>query len=154
LFKDARDNSVHVGYEYASGDDPDTSDNEQFDLLWGEWPRWSELLIYTASYETTPAELTNLHRANIGHKFNLNKKWQVSTDYHALWADEQGSSSRYNISDDHKFRGSLLTSWWRFKFSDQLYGHLLGEYFFPGNYFQAPTSDEAWFLRLNIEYVF
>jgi hypothetical protein len=154
LIKDSHDSSVHVGYEYASGDDPDTSDNEQFDLLWGEWPRWSELLIYTASYETTPAELTNLHRANIGHKFNLNKQWQISTDYHALWADEQGSSSRYNISDDHKFRGSLLTSWWRFKFSDQLYGHLLGEYFFPGNYFQAPTSDEAWFLRLNIEYVF
>jgi hypothetical protein len=145
---------VHIGYEYASGDDPDTGDNEQFDLLWGEWPRWSELLIYTAAFETSPAELTNLHRFNVGHRFNLSKRWQVSTDYHAIWTDETGTSARYNISDDHDFRGCLFTNWWRFKFSDQLYGHLLGEYFQPGSYFQEPTNDDTWFLRLNIEYVF
>ena len=93
LFKDSRQNATHVGYEYASGDDPGSSDNEQFDLLWGEWPRWSELLIYTAAFETTPAELTNLHRANIGHRFNLNKQWTITGDYHALWADDQGTSA-------------------------------------------------------------
>ena len=90
LFKDSRQNATHVGYEYASGDDPGSSDNEQFDLLWGEWPRWSELLIYTAAFETTPAELTNLHRVNIGHRFNLNKQWTITGDYHALWADDHG----------------------------------------------------------------
>jgi hypothetical protein len=155
LLKDSRDNAIHVGYEYASGDDPSTgSSNEQFDLLWGEWPRWSELLIYTVGMETTPAELTNLHRANIGHRFNLTKKWQISTDYHALWADEAGPTVRYAVSPTHKFRGDLLTCWAKFKFSDQLYGHLLGEYFIPGAYYRNPTGDDAFFLRFNIEYIF
>jgi hypothetical protein len=36
LFNDELQNSVHIGGEYASGDDPSTSDNEQFDLLWAE----------------------------------------------------------------------------------------------------------------------
>ncbi len=154
LFNDSHANATHVTYEYASGDDPDTDDNEQFDLLWGEWPRWSELLIYTASYETTPAELTNLHRLNIGHKINLNKQWTLTADYHALWADEPGVSSRYSISREHDFRGDLFTAWAKFKFSRQLYGHLLGEYFIPGGYFQNRTDSEAFFLRVNVEYVF
>jgi hypothetical protein len=154
LFKDAHDNATHVTYEYASGDDPDSSDNEQFDLLWGEWPRWSELLIYTSAFETTVAELTNLHRVNIGHRFNLNKQWTLTADYHALWADEPGRSSRYDISDDHKFRGDLFTAWAKFKFTSQLYGHMLGEYFIPGNYFEDSTNDAAFFLRFNVEYIF
>jgi hypothetical protein len=154
LFKDSRDNATHIGYEYASGDDPDSSDNEQFDLLWGEWPRWSELLIYTASFETTPAELTNLHRFNVGHRFNLNKQWQLTFDYHALWADERGVSTRYVIDEDDKFRGHLFTAWAKFKFSSQLIGHLLGEYFKPRSYYEAPTDDSAFFLRVNVEYTF
>jgi len=154
LFNDSHANATHVTFEYASGDDPDTDDNEQFDLLWGEWPRWSELLIYTASYETTPAELTNLIRLNVGHSFNLNKQWSFTADYHALWADETGSSSRYSISDDDKFRGDLFTAWAKFKFSSQLSGHLLGEYFVPGSYYEKDTNDAAFFLRVNVEYVF
>lgn len=159
LFKDAHENAVHVGYEYASGDDPESGNNEQFNLLWGEWPRWSELLIYTYTFETEPFNTTNLHRANIGHRINVNKQWTVSTDYHALWADEPGQPWRtgangINVSDDHKFRGSLVTCWLRYKFSDQLYGHLLGEYFAPGSYYVAPSGDDAWFFRLNVEYIF
>ena len=30
---------IHFGYEYMSGDDPDTSADEQFDSLWGDWPQ-------------------------------------------------------------------------------------------------------------------
>jgi len=158
-FKDPHDHASHVTYEFASGDEPETSDNEEFDLLWGEWPRWSELLIYTATYETQPAALTNLRRLNIGHRFNLNKRWQVTLDYHALWADEVGQPvlsgpSGINVSDDHKFRGCLFTSWWKYKFSEQLYGHLLGEYFIPGSYFALTSDDDAFFLRFNLEYIF
>jgi hypothetical protein len=157
LFKDPAQHATHITYEYASGDDPDTSDNEQFDLLWGEWPRWSELLIYTATFETSPAELTNLHRFNVGHRFNLTKQWTITADYHALWADENGQASwlnRYALSDEHHFRGHLFTAWAKFKFSEQLIGHLLGEYFNPGSYYQDRTDDDAFFLRVNVEYTF
>ncbi|MGE5295175.1 MAG: alginate export family protein [Solirubrobacterales bacterium] len=159
LFKDTHENSVHVGYEYASGDDPESDDVEQFNLLWGEWPRWSELLIYTWTDETEVANTTNLHRANIGHRINLNKQWTLSTDYHALWADEPGQpwktgANGINVSDDHKFRGSLVTAWLRYKFNPQLYGHFLAEYFMPGAYYVDPSGDDATFFRFNLEYVF
>jgi hypothetical protein len=155
-FKDAHDNATHITYEYASGDDPDTDENEQFDLLWGEWPRWSELLIYTASLETQPASLTNLHRINIGHRLNLNKQWSLTADYHILWADQStGLTGALDTSDTDRFRGHLFTSWLKYKFSDQLYGHFLAEYFVnAGDYFVSPSNDDAYFLRFNVEYIF
>lgn len=154
LFHDSHDSSVHVGYEYESGDDPTTDDNEQFDPLWAEWPRWSELYIYTYSKETMIAESTNVRRFNLGHKFNPNKKWQICTDYHLLWADENTSSTALSFSDTSKFRGQLFTCWAKYKMSAQLTGHLLGEYFVPGTYYDQSNRDAAFFLRFNLEYKF
>ncbi|MBM4024683.1 MAG: hypothetical protein FJ280_04655 [Planctomycetes bacterium] len=157
-FKDPHDHATHVTYEYASGDDPGTQGtDEQFDLLWGEWPRWSELLIYTYSYETQISSTTNLHRLNVGHRFNINKQWSLTGDYHALWADKNTPTTdpRIATSSANRFRGHLLTSWLRYKFSEQLYGHFLAEYFFNANsYYVAPSDDNAYFLRFNVEYIF
>ena len=154
MFKDSFDSSAHVGYEYCSGDDPGTNDIEQFDPLWAEWPRWSELYIYTYSSETMIAESTNLHRVNIGHKFRPNKQWQICTDYHLLWADENTIQGSSFISDSSKFRGQLITCWAKYKFSQKLFGHLLGEYLIPGNYYEKSNRDDAFFLRFNLEYTF
>jgi hypothetical protein len=160
LFKDPHDNATHFTYEYASGDDPDTARDERFDLLWGRWPRWSELLIYTWANETRVADTTNLHRFNIGHRLNLNRQWQLSLDYHLLYADQntgavKSGANGINISSTEKFRGQLLASWLRYKFSDQLYGHFLAEYFVNGrDYYIAPSDDNAYFLRFNLEYIF
>ncbi len=160
LFNDELSNSVHIGGEYASGDDPDTSDNEQFDLLWAEWPRWSELYIYTYTEETMIAESTNLIRLNVGHKFKPHKNWMIATDYHALWADETGqpwrpaSPASLTLDDDSKFRGHLLTCWAHYTFGKQLKGHILGEYLFPGDYYDDSNNDEALWLRFNLEYTF
>jgi len=156
LFKDELQNSVHIGGEYASGDDPDTSDNEQFDLLWAEWPRWSELYIYTYTEETAIADSSNLIRVNVGHKFKPNKQWEIKTDYHALWADQTGEAwrGRLDFSGDDDFRGHLITCWAKYNFSKHVKGHLLGEYFFPGDYYESTNDDEAVFLRFNLEYTF
>ena len=156
-FKDPHDNATHVTYEYASGDDPGTDRSERFDLLWGRWPRWSELLIYTYANETRVADNTNVHRLNLGHRIQINKQWQLTGDYHALWADENSGAmipSKMHLSSGDKFRGSLLTSWLRYKFSDQMYGHFLAEYFIPGDYYVAPSDTDAYFLRVNFEYIF
>ena len=154
LFNDSLDNSVHVGYEYASGDDPKTDDIEQFDLLWAEWPRWSELYIYTYSPETAISDCSNLHRLNVGHKFNPNKKWQICTDYHLLWADENTGAPGIAVSDTDKFRGQLITCWAKYRFTKQLFGHLLGEYLMPGNYYEKVNRDDAFFFRFDLEYTF
>ncbi len=157
-FKDPHDNATHFTYEYASGDDPGTNKDERFDLLWGRWPRWSELMIYTWANETRVADNTNLHRFNVGHRIQINKQWQLTGDYHALFADQNSgatSPARLHLSNSEKFRGHLLTSWLRYKFSDQLYGHFLAEYFFnAGEYYEAPSDENAYFLRVNLEYIF
>ncbi len=154
LFKDELDNSVHVGGEYASGDDPDTRDNEQFDLLWAEWPRWSELYIYTYTHETSISESTNLIRLNVGHKFRPHKQWQISTDYHALWADEDGRSWSGVLNFDDRFRGHLFTCWAKYDITRNIKGHLLAEYFVPGDYYAKVNNDAAVFLRFDLEYTF
>jgi len=159
LFKDSHENATHVGYEFASGDKQSSDDYEQFNLLWGEWPRWSELLIYTYTFETEPSNNTNLHRANVGHRINLTKQWTLTVDYHALWSDRPSQPWRtgangINVQGSSEFRGSLVTAWARYKFSDQLYGHVLGEYFTPGDYYINPSGDDAYFFRFNLEYIF
>ncbi len=156
-FKDPHDNATHFTYEYASGDDPGTDRIERFDLLWGRWPRWSELLIYTYANETRVADNTNLHRFNIGHRIQINKQWQLTGDYHILLADQNSGAvipSKMHVSNEDKFRGQLFTSWLRYKFSDQMYGHFLAEYFIPGDYYVEPSDTNAYFLRVNFEYIF
>lgn len=162
-FNDERKNSLHVGYEYLSGDDPDTRDYEQFDPLWGEWPQWSELYVYTYNLETMIGETTNLHRFNVGHSFKPWPKWEINTDYHALWADENTSETgQYTyppfgtvaVSNDSKFRGHLFTLWVKWQCCKQLRWHWLTEYLAPGSYYDQTNRDGAYFLRFNIEYVF
>ena len=156
--KDEQDTNYHIGYEYCSGDDPGTDDIEQFDPLWAEWPRWSELYIYAYSRETAIGESTNVHRFNIGHKFNPCEKWQICTDYHYLLADDNsitaGPANDFVISPHSKFRGQLFTCWAKYKVNKQLSGHLLGEYLIPGSYYDQSNRDHAYFLRFNVEYRF
>jgi hypothetical protein len=157
LFKDPHNNATHLTYEYASGDDPSTDNDERFDLLWGRWPRWSELFIFTYANETRIGDATNLHRLNVGHRVSLTKQWTVTGDYHALWADENSGAlipAAIKVSSDDKFRGSLLATSLRYKYSDQLSGYGLLEYLAPGSYYVAPSDDNAWFFRFNVEYVF
>jgi len=163
-FNDEHKNNLHVGYEYLSGDKPGTQKNEQFDPLWGHWPQWSELYVYTYNLETMIGETTNLHRFNVGHSFKPWKNWQINTDYHALWAAQNTSRNPdYNYpwaspllqtSNSSKFRGHLFTLWVKWQCCKQLSWHWLTEYFSPGSYYDSSNRDGAYFLRFNIEYVF
>jgi hypothetical protein len=161
-FKDPHDNATHVTYEYDSGDDPSTKNrDERFDLLWGRWPRWSELFIFGYANETRIGDMTNLERLNLGHRINLAKQWQLTGDYHALWADQNSGAVTAGtptkgiyLSSDKKFRGSLYATTLKYKMNDQLSAYALFEYFVPGSYYVAPSNDDAWFFRFNFEYVF
>ena len=161
-FKDPHDNATHVTYEYASGDNPDTAQDERFDLLWGRWPRWSELFIFAYANETRLGDMSNLQRANIGHRINFTKQWQLTGDYHALWADQNSGAvtpgttptSGIKLSPEKRFRGSLYATSLRYKMNDQLSAYGLFEYLVPGSYYVAPSGDDAWFFRFNFEYVF
>ncbi len=159
-FKDVYKNEIHLTGEYLSGDDPDTSDNEQFDPLWGEYPqaqRGGDLLAYAYAMETNLGETTNLWRAGVGHSFKPAKKWTFAWDYNLLWADENtlGAGNNNNsFSTGDNFRGQLATAWLKYRCCKQFNYYLLFDYFVPDDYYADSNQDEAWFARFNMEYTF
>lgn len=147
---DALKNAPHIGYEYLSGDDPSTRKNEAFDPLWGRWPQWSELYVYTYAIETRIGEVTNLHRLNLGWDLQPHETIKLSFDYHALWADENTRQGAVGFSDNDNFRGNLFAAWLRYKINKHVAGHLVAEYFDPGSYYQWPRDNSATFLRADL----
>ncbi|MBN1815814.1 MAG: alginate export family protein [Sedimentisphaerales bacterium] len=165
-FHDERDSSLHFDYEYLSGNDPHKGGNQAFDPLWGEWPqanRGGDLQSYLWACEAGLGEVTNLHRAGIGHTFTVAPKWTLQTDYNLMWADQ---NTRGDIglgglgptgtvfNGEGKFRGQMITGYLKYKCCKQLSMHFLCDYFQPGTFFDGSTQDHALFLRFQFEYTF
>ena len=156
FFRDAQNSSVKVEYEFLSGDDPDSQGcNESFDPLWGRWPQWSELYVYTMALERgRPGESTNLHRLGFGYETNPNQVLNFHVNYHLLFADEssqQANAARFD--DGGSFRGQLLEAKLTYKLSKHISGHLVGEYFVPGNFYnENRLNDPAIFLRYELTF--
>ena len=146
--------ALRLDYEFLSGDRPSTPTNEGFDILWGRWPRFSEMFIYTYAGETRIGDLTNLHRVALGWTGHPNDKLELCSDYHLLFADESTCEGLPGFSDGGCFRGQLLSGVLKYKFTEQLSGHLLGEVFFPGDYYSDERNDPAAFLRVQLNYSF
>ncbi len=150
---------LRLAYEFLSGDDPGTKDrNEGFDILWGRWPRWSELYIYTYAPESRISQLGNLHRFGPGLTIKPTPKVDWLTDFNLLYADETPAATAF-LSGQGRFRGKLLTSSIRAKLSPSLSGHLWSEFFFPGDFYSAgdpadpakpARRDTAIFLRAEL----
>lgn len=156
-FNDSWKSNLHADYEYLSGDNPSTRTNEQFDLLWGRWPRWSELYIYTYAVETRIAETTNLHRLGGGWIGSPTEKIQLCLDYHLLFTDEntrKDNPGLISFSNNGPFRGQLVTALLKYKYSEHISSHILGEFFFPGNYYSNDNDDPAMFLRYELMLTF
>jgi len=157
LFKDKWNNQLRTFYEFLSGDDPNTRANEGFVLLWGRWARWSELyglFAFPATGEGRVGDLTNLHRVGGGWSCNPTEKLELAADYHLLFAPENsmrhtgpGSSTPASFSEEGKFRGELLTLCATYTFTKHLKGHILNEFFFPGNYYSKGANDAGVYLR-------
>ena len=159
-------NEIHFGYEYMSGDDPDTdSRDEQFDPLWGDWPqsqRGGDLQSYLWTFEGELGQVTNLHRFGVGHSFKPAKDWTLLTDYNALWADENtfgevgstGPGGGLNYSGSGSFRGHMLTGLLTYQCCKNFRTQFLLDYFIPGGYYDDPSTDDALFARVNVEWTF
>jgi len=137
-----------MSYEFLQGDDPRTATDEQFDLLWGRWPRWSELYVYTFEPEARIAQISNLHRIGPGWTFEPVKNGELAADFYWLFA---GQNNRVTppgfFAAAGKTRGQLLSTVYKHRFGTHLSGHLRGECFFPGNYYGEDHRDTAVYLR-------
>jgi hypothetical protein len=156
LFNDPLKNKLTLGFEYLSGDDPNTDTIEAWDPIWGRRARWSELLIFTFGAENNGrnGEWTNLKRIELGWGFSPTKKIEFSTRYMPLFADENTYRNTPGYSNDGDFRGHFLANVLKFKITKNLDGHLWAEFFFPGDYYSPERRDLATFFRTQLMYQF
>ena len=163
-FHDDKQTNVFVGYEYLSGDDPDSSADEQFDSLWGDWPQYQrggDLQSYMWAFEGDGlGNVTNLHRLGFGHSFKPSGNWTMLTQYNLYWADKNTyrggkvspGGNTYDTGDN--FRGQMITGLLTYQCCKKFKTQFLVDYFIPGSYYAGPTSDDALFARINMEWTF
>lgn len=141
---------VRMSYEFLSGDNPNTPGDEMFDLLWGRWPSWSELYIYSYQKETRVLQVNNLCRVGPGWTITLAKKLDLISDYYLLFSD-QDSPTRGTpalFTQTGNMRGQMITGVLKYRHNEHISMHLWSEFIFPGDYYTH--SDLLTFLRADI----
>jgi hypothetical protein len=158
LFKDKLNNVASFSFEYLSGDDPSTEGDEMFDLLWGRWPRWSELYnIYSYIPEHRVGQTANVYRFGPGWNLTPIKNMDLIFNYNLLFADQDiptraGAAFASSFSQDGNFRGHYLQAVLKYKFSQHLNGHLWAETIWPGDFYA--TRQMMTFLRAEVMMTF
>jgi hypothetical protein len=147
-FNDSLSNELRLNFEYLSGDNPNSAQNEEFDPLWGRWPQWSELFVYTDVRETRVAQTTNLIRVGPEYVVKPISEVELSLRYNALFAN-QNSDTAF-INEDGYFRGHLFSAIMRYKLNSHLSAHLWAEYLVPGNYYNDTNRDNAVYVRAEL----
>jgi hypothetical protein len=158
LFQDRLNNQLSLAAELLSGDKPGTKGtDEMFNILWGRYPRYSEISFFSYANETSRkvAQLNNL--ARIGPSWSLSpvKDLTFKLTYNALFAPQSIPTRNQNptlFSYDGNFRGHFLQSWLKYQFNKNISGHLWGEFQWEGNYYGQ--RDLMTFLRAEVVFTF
>lgn len=155
LFNDSMKNAVTMSYEFLSGDKPGTGNYEMFDVLWGRYPRWSDLVNVQGNVtESRVAQIGNLHRFGPSWTFTPVNKLDMSLNYFVLFADQEvpTQANKPVYSRDNPFRGNLLTGIARYKFNQHLSALLQGEVLFPGDFYKSKDTES--FVRAELNFTF
>ena len=155
LFKDKLNNQLTCSFELLSGDDPNSNNDEMFDVLWGRWPRWSEIGLYSYAAETRIGQEANLIRFGPTYTVNPIKDLEFSASYYALFTmtdipTREASATLFSHNDN--FRGHFASAMLKYKFSKHMNGHLWSEFLFPGGYYAYNTVIP--FLRAEVMFTF
>jgi len=158
LLKDPANNQLGLVAEYLSGDDPGTTGkDEMFDILWGRWPRFSELYITSYIMETggKVAQLNNLLRLGGSWTTTPVKGTTFSVTYNAMFAPQHTPTRMLNaalFSQSGGHRGQLLQLVLKRQLTKNVSGHLWAEFFAQGDYYAR--RDTMTFLRAELMVTF
>ena len=163
MFKDKLNNQLTMSFEFLSGDNPNSKDDEMFDVLWGRWPRWSEIGLYMFPAETRVGQEANLIRFGPTWTVNPIKDLEFSASYYALFSPQDvptlgatqtpaTPASARLFTDTGNFRGHFASAALKYKFSQHMSGHLWSEFLFPGDYYVY--RDMMTFLRAEVMFTF
>lgn len=138
--------ALTLEYVYLSGDDPDSRSYSGWDPILARWPKWSELYIYSLVPEKDIAYWSNMqiYRAKLSLK--PVDKLSIGLVYQYLRANE--APSGLGVFGTGKDRGQNPQFIAKYAFNKWLSGHLLGEYFMPGNFYAG--DDDGFFARWQI----
>ena len=159
LFNDPLNNQLSLATEFLSGDDPNTGKDEMFDVLWGRWPRWSELYIYSYIVETNKriAQMNNIARFGPTWTISPFKGTTASLTYNAMFAPESTPTRAVTVpyptfSRNGHFRGHYLQAVVKHQFNKYLSGHLWAECVQEDNYYAQ--RDLVTFVRCEVMFTF
>lgn len=138
-----------LGGLYLSGDDPKTARFEGWDGFYSEWPKYSELLVYSMGDPVTrirpddPGTWANMGSVWFEGRMAPHPKVKATLRATRLWAVERWRPGR------GRDRGLLVATAATVAFAPDLQGQVLGEYFDPGSYYDS-GSDPAIYGRWQI----
>jgi len=141
FLRDARENRFGFAFEYLSGDKPGTGDkDEMFDILWGRYPRWSDVYIFSYAPEAggRMAQMADLVRFGPTWGFTPVKNTTFSAVFNLLLAPEAVPTRATNaalFSQSGHVRGQLVQLILRRQFTKSLSGLLQAEFFQQGTFY-------------------
>ncbi len=157
LARDARDQRVSIVGEFLSGDDPKTTGRDElFDVLWGRYPRFSDVI--AAGFTTENAALYQMgNLVRIGPEWSLapTKTSTLVVGWQRLFALEAvptRATRRAAFSQDGRTRGDYFRATWRQKFSKNVSGLVTGEALNQGDFYAE--RDVLSFLRVEVAVTF
>ena len=156
-------NQVSLVGEFLSGDNPNTKNqDEMFDVLWGRYPRWTELGTWNYATETGGRYLQMNNTGRVGPNWNITpiKGVNFNAMYNALFAPENTPTRDASIpvtgkerfSDNGNFRGHYLQGILKYQISKSVAAQIKGEVLWEGDYYAQ--RDLMSFLRTELTFVF
>jgi len=158
LFKDQMQNQVSLVGEFLSGDDPNTKGkDEMFDVLWGRYPRWTELGTWCYAAETAGKylQMNNLGRVGLNWNVTPVKGINFNAMYNALFAPESTPTRTIaptQFSKNGNFRGHYVQGILKYQLNKNVSAQLKGELLWEGDYYAQ--RDLMTFVRTEINLTF
>jgi hypothetical protein len=164
LFNDQMKNQVSLVGEFLSGDDPNTKGrDEMFDVLWGRYPRWTELGTWCYAVETGGKylQMNNLGRVGLNWNVTPVKGLNFNAMYNALFAPESiptrditGTSpaNPERFSKNGNFRGHYVQGILKYQLNKYATAQVKGELLWEGDYYAQ--RDLMAFLRTELTFTF
>ncbi len=137
-----------AGYLYASGDDPDTSKNEEFDPLFGRYVFPSTPYYYVCLAEGEPylGSWNNIHFFMFKVLLKPLSRMKTGFEFDYVRAPERGGGSIHSSGKTKAYIPSMFVS---YDLAKNVNVKFTFFYVIPGSYYVS-TADDAFFTRLQM----
>ena len=149
-FNDKYKSTVWLGFEYLSGDRGGEDIDNGMDILWGHYPRISDIAAYQRLESGRSCDYTNLVSPFIGYSTYPIDKLRLELGYRPMFAPANPLAGDGIHTEDGSFKGHLLQTKFEYNINKHIQTHLVLESIIPGDYYTDLADDIAFFLRAQV----